>query len=1250
MHHQGHSAFAKGLLLPAVLLVTATLSAQSFKFTGVNPSKYPIITATMFPLDSNGHRLHPDSADISIREEGHVRRVISITCPDDTVSPISAVLTIDVSGSMQFGPGGDTTHPANMTTAKAAARAWVRWLPVQVSECALTSFDQDNYLNSDFTSDTAKLNEAIDKLKPQGGTDYNKALFNPFAGALQVSKKAQHPAVIVFLTDGLPNQPPHVDSIVAEARAQHCIIYAVTIGLPAPQCLYDITSQTGGACYSNVQSPEAAMEVYRSILLNSGTLGPPCELKWESGPECGYQRYAAGTLVKENIFGGIVYSASPSGVAALKNAPASMHIYNKPPGVRFDTTIFFTAVNATFTITGIACTNPAYSVKPDSMVIRAGDTGVFTLSYVPPDSGYTWTRIDVTADPCPITLFASGGYCGMPPIVRGLQVVNPNGGDDFDAGQSAPMSWDGMSPDDPVIVDYTIDSGRSWIPVSSQAVGWSAWWRASADSSTRCWMRTQHFDDCGILQRDTSDRTWTISIPKLAFNNIYCGDAIVGTSKDTMIFGVVFNPGFSSLTIDSITFAGLNAGDFALASATFPIIVSSSQWLPMEFRFSPSAKGLRQASIVFHCKDTTVTRTISGNGVLPFFTFLTNGIDFGRVFVGEHRDTIGALTVRYNGDKPLWIIDARIGTPNDTDFTLLTPVPAHAMLNGDSMRVDVRFLPSFQGRTSSRLIIRYDGPNSPLAIPLFGEGIFPAGISTSSNNTPELTCAGEGIDSVRLVSTGKHDLEIYSVDVSGLNASDFVPPAPFTRIKIPPGDSGWILLRFKPTSIGNRTATLTLHSNARIDSVFNVTLNARKDSVGFSVDVPTLDAGLHCPGDPVTNGIPVTNTGTVPITVSATIAGGPPVRTTVQPGAHAEVFVDFTAPQYEGTFAADVMLQEGTCGASRQVHITGASSLPHVAASNVLLDAAMSGSTNEDLTLTNSGTHPWTIATLPVISPFVWINPPSLPVTVLPNAPLHLSVGYTPVSTAPVTIPATIFVEPCNVPVVAQLNGTAGYASAALSIRSGAANVGETVGFPIVLNNSSYITQSHAKYFSVQLRYRALLLAPVGSTPEGYLDGNDRVIDLRIPVVPDANHVLATPTFVATLCADTVTTLHLESASADVGTISLTTVDGRFALTGLCHSYGTRLINPNGQVYLQSLRPNPANDNASVDISTIETGRTQLTLIDMMGREVARMIDGEVKPGITTVPVPTQHLPSGMYELILQTPTTRSVLQLGVTH
>src|SRR5512141_1546620 len=110
-----------------------------------------------------------------------------------------------------------TGIPLDIT--RMVGKTWVNALPLGQSECALSSFDDYNYFNQDFTTNRNKLLTAIDGIGHGGGTNYNMAMIEPVAGGLLVAKTGKYKKVIIFLTDGQPNFPPDETRIISEAQA-----------------------------------------------------------------------------------------------------------------------------------------------------------------------------------------------------------------------------------------------------------------------------------------------------------------------------------------------------------------------------------------------------------------------------------------------------------------------------------------------------------------------------------------------------------------------------------------------------------------------------------------------------------------------------------------------------------------------------------------------------------------------------------------------------------------------------------------------------------------------------------------------------------------------------------------------------------------------------------------------------------------------------------------------------------------------
>ena len=85
---------------------------------------------------------------------------------------------------------------------------------------------------------------------------------------------------------------------------------------------------------------------------------------------------------------------------------------------------------------------------------------------------------------------------------------------------------------------------------------------------------------------------------------------------------------------------------------------------------------------------------------------------------------------------------------------------------------------------------------------------------------------------------------------------------------------------------------------------------------------------------------------------------------------------------------------------------------------------------------------------------------------------------------------------------------------------------------------------------------------------------------------------------------------------------------------------------PDAAAALAAPRPNPFTGNATVDVTLAEPGPARLSLLDVLGREVAVLLDGPQRAGTTAVRVGGAGLAAGVYVLRLQTAAGVSARQI----
>ncbi|MBK9249970.1 MAG: SBBP repeat-containing protein [Ignavibacteria bacterium] len=226
------------------------------------------------------------------------------------------------------------------------------------------------------------------------------------------------------------------------------------------------------------------------------------------------------------------------------------------------------------------------------------------------------------------------------------------------------------------------------------------------------------------LQSDVSDAVWSIVAPNPGGKDVDMGQVLVQSSRDSLIERLVFNRGNVSFAVHDIQIIGADSAQFMMVSGMPPLDVPANDGVNVEFRFRPTSPGLKQAQVSIITGGDTLFMKIFGIGILPPTRSLNNGIiDFGKVFVGNYRDTVQAAVLKNIGTSALVIDSVVRVTPNIRDFTLQSTIRPISLQPDSILTVDARFTATESGRTSGRLLIYYQGVGSPVAVQLFGEGI-----------------------------------------------------------------------------------------------------------------------------------------------------------------------------------------------------------------------------------------------------------------------------------------------------------------------------------------------------------------------------------------------------------------------------------------------------------------------------------------------------------------------------------------------
>jgi Cep192 domain 4 len=319
-------------------------------------------------------------------------------------------------------------------------------------------------------------------------------------------------------------------------------------------------------------------------------------------------------------------------------------------------------------------------------------------------------------------------------------------------------------------------------------------------------------------------------------------------------------------------------------------------------------------------------------------------LDFGDQDVGR-RSPPQAVTLANTGGRPLGIESIELTGPNRKSFSIAkatTCEPVRPLNEAETCAIAIRFRPTGQGDRTATLAVRVSGMTQPLKVALGGIGV----------GEPEVSLEATGIElgevelgaeptagQVTLTNRGNVALTIETIELEGEAATNFDVLSGSKRCSpsraVKPRRSCVLAVRFSPTEIGARTATLVVRHDAPA-GVSQIQLH------GAGVGVPK---GTVSPNEIAFGSVRVNrrsspetvtfeNTGTAAVTIAAVSISGGDARdfriaaatceagTKVRPGETCTVDVRFR-PRTRGVHESLLAIEANTPAGEHGVDLRG---------------------------------------------------------------------------------------------------------------------------------------------------------------------------------------------------------------------------------------------------------------------------------------------------------------------------------------
>ena len=661
-------------------------------------------------------------------------------------------------------------------------------------------------------------------------------------------------------------------------------------------------------------------------------------------------------------------------------------------------------------------------------------------------------------------------------------------------------------------------------------------------------------------------------------------------------------------------------------------------------RFAPSGSGSYRGILVLYigpCGDSVEVEVVGSKESSSI------GIDVGSVDFGlrpscvvEEVDTV--LVITNSSGSSAEIGSAIVGAP----YTVLSPSLPATIGAGETVEVRVRYAPVGVGSYVEELRLPYK--------------------SGACADTLRVSLRGE-VEGVELVS----DISILDFGlldgctterdtvIEVENSSSFTMTIDGSRLP-----SGYVLLERLPLSIGSGSRrSLRLRYSPSSGGVsmgqgvleyepcsgeLSIDLRGEKRGVRFTL-ADTIDFGelVSCAGSEkeLMGSILMESEGTGDgsvrsVRVEGAFSSDLQSGSVLEDGKATEFVVRFE-PTGEGFYEGALVVEIEPCGVERRVVLRGRSTLSSVRGESLSFGLVPSGSQRrgEVLFINDGSSSQGVERVFGVVSPFRVVRTiPGLPTTLVPGDTLHVELEYTAergTSRSDVVMEVS---SPCAGEYMAEVSGegsSGGYSRIVLPELSG--SPGEELELRVEVAESMGLDIEGGARFVAEVEFESSVLVGLGGSV-GEIEGDQRIVEVRGDLQGGEAALRVTLGRVEST-ALRLRSIRWETNEGEELPVVVDTIDGKFTLNGLCRSGGVRLYDPRGSVGIKSVSPNPSGGKVRIEYSVVESGEHRMRIVDGMGREVGEIFEGLFVAGEYALEWGGSGLSSGVYWIVLETPT-----------
>lgn len=255
---------------------------------------------------------------------------------------------------------------------------------------------------------------------------------------------------------------------------------------------------------------------------------------------------------------------------------------------------------------------------------------------------------------------------------------------------------------------------------------------ASGDGTAKVWNLNKK-----DLQMDTScvfeiSKADARLLAKIDFDKVAVGDV-----ADTVVSGFIVNESNFAYKVKEIKVTGPHKDDFEFIKGDIkPFVIEARESVPLELRFKPTGLGPRTAEIKAVIPGKELKQALIGEGVEMGLQPSARNIEFGRVEIGDFKDTTVTVVVKNKSLSDIFVEQIRNVGPDEERFRIIEGGEPVLIPTLGTHEMTFRYIPESEVRSNAQIQFIYEGKGSPARIILSAEGVKPrvdtATISISS--------------------------------------------------------------------------------------------------------------------------------------------------------------------------------------------------------------------------------------------------------------------------------------------------------------------------------------------------------------------------------------------------------------------------------------------------------------------------------------------------------------------------------------